>query len=307
MKKVSIIGAGNVGAQAAFCIAQMRKLALDEVVLLDVKPGIAEGKAIDIAQSGSILGFDCKVIGVTSNYEKTKDSDVIVITSGIPRKPGMTREELVGVNSGIVKSVLNISHKFSPNAKYVIVTNPMDTMTYLAIKYLEKLGKKDSAEKVLGMGGILDSARFCYYIAEELGCDKLSYICANVYGAHGDTTMVPDPSKARKISDKIEVSSEVIEKTKKGGATITNLLGTSAWFAPAAGIARTVDALMTCSRPISIPCSVWREEYGVCIGSLARVSVAGVVEVPKIDIENTDEYKNSIEATKKVNSELGEI
>lgn len=306
MKKVSIIGAGNVGAQAAFCIAQMRKLALDEVVLLDVRPGIAEGKAIDIAQAGSILGFDCKVIGVTSDYEKTKDSDVIVITSGMPRKPGMTREELVGTNAGIVKSVLNIAHKFSPNAKYVIVSNPMDTMTYLAVKYLEKLGKKDCEEKVLGMGGILDSARFCYYIAEELGCN-ISYIHANVYGAHGDTTMVPDPSKARKVADKIEISSEVIEKTKKGGATITSLLGTSAWFAPAAGIARTVDALMTCSRPISIPCSVWREEYGVCIGSLARVSIAGVIEVPKTDIEKTDEYKNSIEATKKVNSELGEI
>ena len=307
MSKVSIIGAGNVGATAAYKIAH-REIC-DEIVLLDIKPGVAEGKAIDICQSGVLEQFDTKVIGVTNDYEKTSNSDIIVVTSGIPRKPGMTREELVEVNSKVMESVLSETSKYSPNAIYIIVSNPMDTMTYFAYKYL-----KISAKKVIGMGGLLDSARFCNNLAEKLNVPR-SEIWGMVIGGHGDTTMVPLISTAyhndTPISDLLtkEEIEEVIQETMKGGATLTNLIGTSAWEAPAAGIVGLVEALFS-NTSTYIPCSVYREGYDVCIGSIVLINSHGIKEiVPEDNLTETENSKflKSVLAVKVVNKALPTI
>jgi len=317
MSKVSVIGAGNVGATAAREISNDRKI--NEVVLLDIKEGVAEGKALDINQALILINNETKVIGVTNDYSVTANSDVVVITSGVPRKPGMTREELVGINSSIMESVIKGCDKYSPNAIYIVVSNPMDTMTYQVIKILEKLhegelaseGFIDYNKRVIGMGGMLDSARFCYSISEALGIrDKK--IEGFVVGGHGDTTMVPVMSNAfygdKSIESLLstEQQSQIIEKTMKGGATITSLLGTSAWYAPAIAIAALVHFIINDSNA-SVPCSVYREEYGVCIGSLIKVDSFGIKEINIENYLNSNELKaflQSIESIKKVNEAL---
>lgn len=300
MSKISIIGAGNVGATAAQFIAM--KGSVDEIVLVDVKENYAEGKAMDISQSLLILGSKTEVSGHTNNYEPTKDSDIVVVTSGTPRRPGMTREELVNVNSKIVKSVLSEVYKYSPNAIYIIVSNPMDTMTYLAVKYLKSLGKENTETTVFGMGGVLDTARFHYYQTTVCHKEK-DNVEGFVVGGHGDTTMIPiidDPKDASGWED-LEIASE---KTKKGGATLTSMLGTSAWLAPAAAICETaMDVLNNFTFGESTQ-SVYREEYDACIGSLVSLGRSGINTITAGEWENGEAFKASLEAVKKVNENL---
>ena len=232
MSKVTVVGAGNVGATCANVLA-FNEVA-DEVVMLDVKEGVSEGKAMDMMQTAQLLGFDTKVVGCTNDYEKTANSDVVVITSGIPRKPGMTREELIGVNAGIVKSVAQNILKYSPNAILVVISNPMDTMTYLSLK---SLGLPKN--RIIGMGGALDSSRFKYFLSQALGCNA-NEVEGMVIGGHGDTTMIPlarlATYKGIPVSKLLsaEKLQEVVASTMVGGATLTKLLGTSAWYAPGA-------------------------------------------------------------------------
>lgn len=309
MSKVSIIGAGNVGATAAQFIA-MKEIA-DEVVLVDVKEGFAEGKAIDTMQSLFLLGSKSTVKGYTKNYEPTKDSDIVVITSGMPRKPGMTREQLVGVNSEIVKSVLTETYKYSPNAIYVIVSNPMDTMTYLSVKYLKKLGKEDAETKVFGMGGLVDTARFWYYqstiAAQEIDLIDREEVDGFVIGGHGDTTMIPIPTPEiyRKVS--MIDSALIIDHTKRGGAILTQMLQTSAWQCAGAAICRVVEDILGNFTFTETPQSVYREEYDACIGSMVTLSRDGILDINAGEWEKRDDFKKSLEAVKAVNKELGEI
>ena len=290
--KVSIVGAGSVGSSCAEYIA-IKDIA-DEIVLLDIKEGFAEGKSLDLMQTSSSLGFNAQISGVTSDYKKTASSDVVVITSGIPRKPGMTREELIGINAGIVDSVSENLLKHSPNAIIIVVSNPMDTMTYLTLK-LSKLSKN----KVIGMGGALDSSRFKTYLSIALNkpaCD----IDGMVIGGHGDTTMIPLTRLASYngipinhfLSEKI--LDEVSASTMVGGATLTKLLGTSAWYAPGASVSYLVDSVLNNRRKI-IPCSVMLEgEYGlndICIGVPIIVGENGVEEIVDIKLSNTENEK----------------
>ena len=226
MSKVTVVGAGNVGATCANVLA-FNEVA-DEVVMLDVKEGVSEGKAMDMMQTAQLLGFDTTVVGCTNDYAQTANSDVVVITSGIPRKPGMTREELIGVNAGIVKSVAENILKYSPNAILVVISNPMDTMTYLSLKALG-LPKN----RIIGMGGALDSSRFKYFLSQALGCNA-NEVEGMVIGGHGDTTMIPltrfATYKGMPVTNFIseEKLNEVAAATMVGGATLTKLLGTSA-------------------------------------------------------------------------------
>ena len=257
--KVTIVGAGNVGASCAEYI--LIKEIVDEIVLLDIKEGFAEGKALDLSQTTSTLGFKSNVIGVTNDYPSTSNSDVVVITSGIPRKPGMTREELIGINAGIVKSVSENLLKYSPHAIIIVVSNPMDTMTYLVNKSFDI-----PKNRVIGMGGILDSSRFKTYISLETNFSQHD-IDAMVIGGHGDTTMIPLTSISKckdKLLSKI-VSKDILEKissdTMVGGATLTKLLGTSAWYAPGASVSYLVNAIINDTKEM-LPCSVYLEgEY----------------------------------------------
>ncbi|MGV3508525.1 MAG: malate dehydrogenase, partial [Sphingobacteriaceae bacterium] len=236
--RVTVVGAGAVGATCADNIA--RKELAEEVVLLDIKEGFAEGKSIDMMQTAALLGFDTKIVGVTNDYSRTADSDVVVITSGLPRKPGMTREELIGTNAGIVKSVTENILKYSPNTIIIVVSNPMDTMNYLTFK-TSGLPK----ERIIGMGGALDSARFKYYLSQELNCSP-GDLNAVVIGGHGDTTMIPLIQHATWNSIPVtqllskEQQDRVVSSTMVGGATLTKLIGTSAWYAPGAGTAAMV-------------------------------------------------------------------
>ena len=254
MSKVTVVGAGNVGATCANVLA-FNEVA-DEVVMLDVKEGVSEGKAMDMMQTAQLLGFDTTIVGCTNDYAQTANSDVVVITSGIPRKPGMTREELIGVNAGIVKSVAENLLKYSPNAIIVVISNPMDTMTYLALK---SLGLPKN--RVIGMGGALDSSRFKYFLSQALGCNA-NEVEGMVIGGHGDTTMIPLALSEEKLN-------EVVASTMVGGATLTKLLGTSAWYAPGAAGAYVVESIIHNQKKM-IPCSVMLEgEYGesdLCIG-----------------------------------------
>ena len=246
--KVSVIGAGNVGASCAEYIA-ISKIA-NEVVLLDIKQGLSEGKALDLVQTSSTLGFDTIIKGVTNDYQSTQDSDVVVITSGIPRKPGMTREELISINAGIVSSVTENILKFSPNTILVVVSNPMDTMTYLALK-----SNKLSKNKVIGMGGALDSSRFKTYLSKAINKPQ-SDIHAMVIGGHGDTTMIPLIRLATyngiPISGLLsnQKQDEIVSSTMVGGATLTKLLGTSAWYAPGASVSYLVDSILNNKKKI---------------------------------------------------------
>ena len=290
--KVSVIGAGNVGASCAEYIA-IKKIA-SEVVILDIKKGLAEGKALDLTQTSSTLGFDTIIKGVTNDYKSTQDSDVVVITSGIPRKPGMTREELIGINAGIVNSVTENILKFSPKTIIVVVSNPMDTMTYLALKSneLEK-------NKVIGMGGALDSSRFKTYLSKELNKPQ-SDIHAMVIGGHGDTTMIPlirlasyNGIPVTKLLSNVK-QKDIISSTMIGGATLTKLLGTSAWYAPGASVSYLVDSILNDKKKI-IPCSVYLDgQYGlrdICIGVPCIIGKKGIEEIIDLNLNSSEKNK----------------
>lgn len=290
--KVTVVGAGAVGASCAEYIA-IKNFA-SEVVLLDIKEGYAEGKAMDLMQCASLNGFDTKIIGVTNDYSQTAGSDIAVITSGIPRKPGMTREELIGINAGIVKTVSSNIIKHSPNVILIVVSNPMDTMTYL-VHRSTNLPKN----RIIGMGGALDSARFKYRLAEALNA-PISDVDGMVIGGHSDTGMVPLTSHATRNSIKVsefltaDRLSQVAEDTKVGGATLTKLLGTSAWYAPGAAVSAMVQAI-ACDQKKMFPCSAFLEgEYGlndICIGVPAILGKNGIEEIVEIELSEADKSK----------------
>ena len=307
MSKVTVIGAGNVGATCANVL--INEGIAHEVVLLDIKEGVSEGKAMDMMQAANILRLDATIKGVTNDYAATADSDVVIITSGIPRKPGMTREELIGVNAGIVKSVTENVLKYSPKAIIVCVSNPMDTMTYLIHK-VSGLPKN----QIIGMGGALDSARFRYYLSQAMGADY-NDVDGFVIGGHGDTTMIPMTRlavnrgvPASQYLDK-EALAKVAADTMVGGATLTGLLGTSAWYAPGAAAASLVRAILNDSKAM-ITCSALLEgEYGekdLCIGVPCILGKNGIEKI--IEIELNDEEKElfakSAAAVHKTNAAL---
>jgi len=310
MSKVTVVGAGNVGATCANVLA-FNEVA-DQVIMLDVKEGISEGKALDMLQTASLLGFDSKIVGCTNDYAQTADSDVVVITSGIPRKPGMTREELIGVNAGIVKTVAENILKFSPNAIIVVVSNPMDTMTYLALK-ATGLPKN----KIIGMGGALDSARFKCYLSKALNANPTE-VEGTVIGGHGDTTMIPLTRfanyKGRPVTELLdaEALAKVVADTMVGGATLTGLLGTSAWYAPGAAAAYLVESIIHDQKKI-IPCCVALEgEYGqndICIGVPCVIGKNGLEEILdyKLNAEETALFAKSAAAVRATNDVLKEI
>ena len=308
--KVTIVGAGNVGATCADVISY-RGIA-SEVVLLDIKEGFAEGKALDIMQCATNTGFNTKVSGVTNDYSKTAGSDVVVITSGIPRKPGMTREELIGINAGIVKSVADNVLTHSPNAIIVVVSNPMDTMTYLALK---STGLPKN--RIIGMGGALDSSRFRTYLS--LALDKpANDISAMVIGGHGDTTMIPLTRLASYNGIPVSqfLSEEELQKvaadTMVGGATLTGLLGTSAWYAPGASVAFLVDSILNDQKKM-IACSAFVEgEYGqndICIGVPCIIGKNGVEEILDIKLNDAEKalFTKSADAVRQMNDALKSI
>ena len=310
MSKVTVIGAGNVGATAANAMVHMQFAS--EIVLLDVKEGVAEGKALDMTQTAKLYKFDTKITGVTNNYEATADSDVIVITSGIPRKPGMTREELIGVNAGIVNSVVENSLKFSPNAIFVIIANPMDPMTYLTLKKTQ-LPKN----RVIGMGGILDSSRFTCYLSKALNAPA-SDVEGMVIGGHGDTTMIPLIRLANyrgvpvtEILDKATCD-KIVADTMVGGATLTKLLGTSAWYAPGASAAVLVKSIIMDEKKMFPCCAYLEGEYGmkdICIGVpviLGKNGIEKVVEL-KLNDEEKAMFEKSAEAVRKTSNVLHEM
>lgn len=265
--KVTVVGAGAVGATVADNIA--RKELCKELVLLDIKEGVAEGKALDMMQTAALLNFDTKIIGSTNDYSKTAGSDVVVITSGLPRKPGMTREELIGVNANIVKGVAENILKHSPDTIFIIISNPMDTMTYLT---LQATGL--SKNRIIGMGGALDSARFKCYLSLALGCSPAD-LNAIVIGGHGDTTMIPLIRYATWNSVPVteflsaDQQKQIVADTMVGGATLTKLIGTSAWYAPGAAGASMVESILRDEKKL-IACSVPLDgEYGqkdICMG-----------------------------------------
>ena len=310
MSKVTVVGAGNVGATCANVLA-FNEVA-DQVVMLDVKEGVSEGKALDMMQTAQLLGFDSNILGCTSDYAQTADSDVVVITSGIPRKPGMTREELIGVNAGIVKSVVDNILKFSPNAILVIVSNPMDTMTYLTLK---STGLPKN--RIIGMGGALDSSRFKCYLSKALNANA-NEVEGTVIGGHGDTTMIPLTRfanyKGRPVADLLDKDAlaKVVADTMVGGATLTALLGTSAWYAPGAAAAFVVESIIHDQKKI-VPCCVSLEgEYGqndICIGVPVVLGKNGVEEI--IDYKLNDEEKalfaKSADAVRTTNDVLKEL
>jgi malate dehydrogenase len=308
--KVTIVGAGNVGATCADVISY-RGIA-SEVVLLDIKEGFAEGKALDIMQCATNTGFNTKVLGVTNDYSKTAGSDVVVITSGIPRKPGMTREELIGINAVIVKTVAENVLKHSPDAIIVVVSNPMDTMTYLALK---STGLPKN--RIIGMGGALDSSRFRTYLS--LALDKpANDISAMVIGGHGDTTMIPLTRLASYNGIPVSqfLSEQVLEQvaadTMVGGATLTGLLGTSAWYAPGASVAYLVDSILNDQKKM-IACSVFVEgEYGqngICIGVPCIIGKNGVEEILdiKLNAQEKSLFAKSADAVRQMNDALKSV
>lgn len=308
--KVTIVGAGNVGASCAEYIA-IKSIA-SEVVLLDIKDGFAEGKALDLMQTATTLGFNSRLIGVTNDYSATKDSDVVVITSGVPRKPGMTREELIGINAGIVQSVASSILEHSPNTVIVVVSNPMDTMTYLTLK-ATGLPKN----RVIGMGGALDSSRFKTYLS--LALDKpANDIQGMVIGGHGDTTMIPltrlasyngTPVSQHLTDEDLE---QVAASTMVGGATLTKLLGTSAWYAPGASVAYLVDSIVNDQKRM-IPCSVLLDgEYqqeDLCIGVPCIIGKNGLESIVDVQLNEAEQEKfnQSAAAVKTMNEALNDV
>ena len=307
MSKVTVVGAGNVGATCANVLVTNQ--VADEVVLLDIKEGVAEGKAMDIMQTANILNLNTRLTGVTNDYSKTDGSDVVVIPSGIPRKPGMTREELIGVNAGIVKSVVESVLAHSPNAIIVCVSNPMDTMTYLIHKHTN-LPKN----RIIGMGGALDSARFKYFLSQALGANATE-VEGIVIGGHGDTTMIPLKRVAayRGLPVSTLLSAECLDKvaadTLVGGATLTKLLGTSAWSAPGAAAAQVVASVLHDQKRL-ISCSALLDgEYGekdLCSGVPCILGKNGIEKIVEFDLnaEEKELFAKSAAAVHKTNSAL---
>jgi malate dehydrogenase len=308
--KISVIGAGNVGATCAEVLA-FRRIA-SEVVLLDIKEGFAEGKALDLMQTATLNGFNTRIIGSTGDYSKTAGSSVVIITSGIPRKPGMTREELIGINAGIVKSVTENVLAHSPEAIIIIVSNPMDTMTYLALK-ASGLPKN----RIIGMGGILDSARFKCYLSMALEAPA-NDIQGMVIGGHGDTTMIPLTRLASYNGTPVSQFLNTDELTKVsadtmvGGATLTGLLGTSAWYAPGAAVAALADSIVNDQKRL-FPCCVYLDgEYGqsdICIGVPVIIGKNGWEEIVDVKL-NADEkaaFSKSADAVRSMNSVLSTL
>lgn len=305
--KVTVVGAGAVGATCADNIA--RKELATELVLLDIREGFAEGKALDMTQTAALLGFDTKITGSTNDYSKTAGSDVVVITSGLPRKPGMTREELIGVNAGIVKSVAENILKYSPEAIIVVISNPMDTMTYLA---LQSTGLPKN--KIIGMGGILDSARFKCYLSEALGANA-SDLNAIVVGGHGDTTMIPLIRYATwnsvPVTDFLteEQQQKVVADTMVGGATLTKLIGTSAWYAPGAAGAALVEAIVRDEKKLFSCCVALDGEYGqsdICLGVPVIIGKNGVEKIIDYKLNATEQaaFDKSAAAVRSMNDVL---
>lgn len=310
MSKVTVVGAGNVGATCANVLA-VNEVA-NEICLIDIKEGLAEGKAMDIMQTAQLMGFDSVVNGVTNDYSKTANSDVVIITSGLPRKPGMTREELIGVNAGIVKSVATSVLKYSPDAILIVVSNPMDTMAYLA---LHSLGLPRN--RVIGMGGALDSARFKYFLSQALHCNA-NDVEGYVIGGHGDTTMIPLTSfakyKGMPVADFLseEELENVVKNTMVGGATLTGLLGTSAWMAPGAAASSMAEAIIKDQKKV-IPCAAALEgEYGehdLTIGVPAVIGKNGIEKILEVKISDAEKEKfaASVAAVRKTTAILKEI
>ena len=306
--KITVVGAGAVGATCADNIA--RKELAKELVLLDIKEGFAEGKAMDMMQTAALLGFDTNIIGCTNDYAKTAGTDVAVITSGIPRKPGMTREELIGINAGIVKGVTENILKHSPNAIIIVISNPMDTMTYLALK-----SSGIPKNRIIGMGGILDSARFKCYLSLATGAST-NDIHGVVIGGHGDTTMIPLTRLATingmPVSYKLneEALAKVAADTMVGGATLTGMLGTSAWYAPGAAGAALVEAIVRDEKKV-MPCCVYLEgEYGqndICLGVPVIIGKNGWEEIIDYKLTESEQaaFNKSAEAVRSMNSILG--
>ena len=305
--KVTIVGAGAVGASCAEYIA-IKDFA-SEIVIVDIKENFAEGKAMDLMQTASLNGFDTLITGSTNDYSKTANSDIAVITSGIPRKPGMTREELIGINAGIVKSVAESILEHSPNTIFIVVSNPMDTMAYLTHK---ELGLPK--HRIIGMGGALDSARFKYRLAEALECPA-SDIDGMVIGGHSDTGMIPLTRLA--VRNSIPVSAflteeqikAVAEATKVGGATLTKMLGTSAWYAPGAAVSSMVQAI-ACDHKKMFACSALLEgEYGlddICIGVPCIIGKNGIESIVQLNLSDAEKENlhNSADAVRVVNNLL---
>ncbi len=310
MSKITVVGAGNVGATCANVLT-FNEVA-DQIILLDVKDGLSEGKALDMMQTATLLGFDGVVTGCTNDYSRTAGSDVVVITSGIPRKPGMTREELIGVNASIVKAVAENILAYSPNAILVVVSNPMDTLTYLTLK-LTGLPRN----KVIGMGGTLDSSRFKCYLSKALNAPA-NAIEGIVIGGHGDTTMIPLTRFAqymgRPVEDLLDKTTldKVVSDTMVGGATLTGLLGTSAWYAPGAAAAYLVESIIRDQKKV-IPCCVSLEgEYeqtDICIGVPVVIGRNGVEEIIDYKLNEAEMalFKKSADAVRATNDILREL
>ena len=305
--KVSVIGAGNVGATCADAIA-FRSIA-SEIVLLDIKENFAEGKALDMMQTATLNHFNTKISGSTNDYSKTANSNVVVITSGIPRKPGMTREELIGINAGIVKTVTDNVLKHSPNAVIVVVSNPMDTMTYLALKE-SKLPKN----RIIGMGGILDSARFKCYLSMALNASA-NDIEGMVIGGHGDTTMIPltrmASYKGVPVSQFLaaEALKKVAADTMVGGATLTSMLGTSAWYAPGAAVASLVDSILNDQKMLFSCCVALDGEYGqkdICLGVPVVIGKNGWEKIDDVNLNDEEKaaFAKSADAVRSMNNVL---
>ncbi len=312
--KVTVVGAGNVGATVANVLAT--KGFASEIVLIDIKEGVSEGKAMDIMQTAHMLNFDTTVTGVTNDYAATAGSQVVVVTSGIPRKPGMSREDLIGTNAKIVKSVVDQALKYSPDAIFVIISNPMDAMTYLTLK-----DSKLPRNRIIGQGGMLDSSRFRYYLAEAL--KKAGYpatptdVDGMVIGGHSDKTMVPLVSLATyrgiPVTELLseELIKEAVEATKVGGATLTKLLGTSAWYAPGAAAAALVEAIALDAKKL-IPCCVYLDgEYGekdLCIGVPVVLGKDGMEKIVELKLAGDEKAKfdESVAAARDTNSKLGD-
>ena len=305
--KVTVVGAGAVGATCADNIA--RKELCEELVLLDIKEGLAEGKAQDMMQTAALLGFDTRITGSTNDYSKTAGSDVVVITSGLPRKPGMTREELIGTNAGIVKGVCENILKHSPNAILIIISNPMDTMTYLALKSTGL-----SKNRIIGMGGALDSARFKYQLSQHLGCSPAD-LNAVVVGGHGDTTMIPlirlatwnSIPVSKFLSD--EQQKQIVSDTMVGGATLTKLIGTSAWYAPGAAGAALVESIVRDEKKLFTCCVALENEFGqndICLGVPVVIGKRGWEKIVNVDLSADEQalFNKSADAVRSMNDVL---
>ncbi|MCU0384928.1 MAG: malate dehydrogenase [Flavihumibacter sp.] len=305
--KVTVVGAGAVGATCADNIA--RKELCEELVLLDIKEGLAEGKAQDMMQSATLLGFDTRIIGSTNDYSKTAGSDVVVVTSGIPRKPGMTREELIGTNAGIVRTVCENILKYSPNAIFIIISNPMDTMTYLALQ-----ATGIAKNRIIGMGGTLDSARFKYQLSQRLNCSP-SDLNAVVVGGHGDTTMIPLIRYATwnsvPVTNFLSQNDQeaIVKDTMVGGATLTKLIGTSAWYAPGAAGAALVESIVRDEKKLFTCCVALEGEYGlsdICLGVPVVIGKNGWEKIVEFGLNDEEQalFNKSAEAVRTMNDVL---